>query len=130
MLEKNTVKRSKSYKAEIKENIQSDLLREHHSRLAIQKEKIELEYNQELQARIRSLEKEIEAEMESRYQQMESNEILESKRAKAKLAEREEQLCGIRTRLEQQLRNRLKKARLKAEYDRRSLRSRGYSTTN
>ena len=115
-----------SYKAEIKENIQSDLLREHHSRLAIQKEKIELEYNQELQARIRSLEKEIEAEMESRYQQMEKNEISRIEESqKAKLAEREEQLRrGIRTRLEQQLRNRLKQreARLKAEYDRRSLR--------
>jgi hypothetical protein len=64
--------------------------------------------------------------MESRFVEMENKEIEALEEGhNARLAEREEQLRrGIRTRLEQQLRNRLqqREARLRAEYDRRSLR--------
>jgi len=72
------------------------------------------------------LEEEIAQEMESRYQALESLEIdrLKDEQDSA-LAEREEQLRhGIRTRLEQQVRQRLhhREAALRAEYARRSQR--------
>ena len=94
--------------------------------MAIQKERLRLDYNQTLQQRLRDIEANLEQEMERRFVEMEGLEINRLEEGhEALLAEREEQLRrGIRTRLEQQLRQRLKQreARLKVEYERRSLR--------
>ena len=64
--------------------------------------------------------------MESRFHELESKEVEKLEEVQnQKLAEREESLRrGIRTRLEQQLKLRLKQreATMRAEYERRSLR--------
>ena len=110
----------------MKADIETQLHEEYDRRLAIQKERLRLDYNQTLQQRLRDIEANLEQEMERRFVEMEDLEINRLEEGhEALLAEREEQLRrGIRTRLEQQLRQRLKQreARLKVEYERRSLR--------
>lgn len=107
-------------------HLESQLSEEHRRRIAFQREKMEIEFNQALQRRILDLEATIKAEMVNRFDSLEQNEVdrLEENQSQ-RLAEREESLRrGIRTRLEQQLKLRLKQreARMRAEYERRSLR--------
>lgn len=110
----------------IKASIERQLREEYDRRLDIQKERIRLEHNQALQHRLRSMETTLAEEMEQQFQHMEGKEISRLEEGhEAMLSEREDQLRrGIRSRLEQQLRQRLRQreARLKVEFDRRSLR--------
>ena len=106
--------------------LESQLSDEHRNRLSFQRERLEIEFNQALQRKIRDLEATIQKEMEGRFHELESKEVQKLEEIQnQKLSEREESLRrGIRTRLEQQLKLRLKQreATMRAEYERRSLR--------
>ena len=106
--------------------LEGQLTQEHSQRLAFARERMEIEFNQALQRRIRDLEATIQNEMEQRFSELEDKEVTRLEQGQTqKLAEREEALRrGIRTRLEQQLKLRLKQreASMRAEYERRSLR--------
>ena len=62
-------------KAEMKASIETQLHEEYDRRLAIQKERLRLDYNQALQQRLREVEANLEQEMERRFVEMEGLEI-------------------------------------------------------
>ena len=96
-------------KAEMKASIERQLHEEYERRLAIQKERLKLDYNQELQARLRDVEANLEQEMEERFIEMENLEIGRLEEGhEACLPSVKTNASRHRTRLEQQLRQRLK----------------------
>jgi hypothetical protein len=124
--EVETDRRMQEERDRLAEDLRQQLEQEHQQRVELMRQRLDLEHRQRLHRRIQAFEEELQEEMNQRFVALEDAELTRLRDEQdAQLAERESQLRhGIRTRLEQQLRQRLslREAALRAEYARRSQR--------
>ena len=91
-LEVEQSRKVEEHRTAVISQLESQLSDEHRRRLSFQRERLEIQFNQSLQRKIRELEATIQKEMESRFEELESKEVREARRGSKPKTVREKNL--------------------------------------